>query len=187
MLKARLFGLALLASCGTVENMSQTLQMRVDGEVLYVDGLINTRALRQFVQILDDNPRLAVVVLGDVEGSIDDEVVAEMGYTLRERGLATRVTSSSEVFSGGVDLFLAGVDRTASPGAVLGVHEWETGFGQSARDYPRGARQHEPTRSYIEDMLGSDAFYWFTVEAAAFDEIHVMTRNEMIEYGVITR
>jgi len=187
-LKARLLGLAmLLAGCGTVENMSQTLQMQVDGEVLRLDGLINTRALRQFVTVLDDNPGLAVVELGEIEGSIDDDVVAEMGYTLRDRGLDTRVTASSEVYSGGVDLFLAGVNRVASPGAVLGVHSWGSGLGTTARDFPRGSKQHEPTRGYTEDMLGSDAFYWFTIEAAAFDDIHVMTRGEMIKYGVVTR
>lgn len=187
MLKARLLGLALLAGCGTVENMSQTLHMQVEGEVLRLDGTINSRALRQFVQILDNSPAVNLVVLGEIDGSLDDEVVAEMGYTLRARGLSTQVTASSEVFSGGVDLFLAGVDRVAAPGAVLGVHEWQTGFGSSARDFPKGSRQHEPTRGYIEDMLGSDAFYWFTIEAAAFDEVHVMTRSEMIKYGVVTR
>lgn len=187
MLKARLFGLAFLVGCGTVENLSQTLQMQVDGEVLRLDGLVNTRALRQFVQVLDENPQLAVVELGEVEGSIDDEVVAEMGYTLRERGLDTLATNQSEVFSGGVDLFLAGVNRSAAQGAVIGVHEWADGFGKSARDFERGSKQHEPTRSYIEDMLGSDAFYWFTIEAAAFDDIHVMTRAEMQRYGVVTR
>ncbi|WP_107844462.1 alpha/beta hydrolase [Litoreibacter ponti] len=178
--------LALVAGCGTVENMSQTLDMRVDGEVLRLDGVINSRALRQFVSVLDENPGVAVVVLGRIDGSTDDEVVAEMGYTIRDIGLATRMDASSEVYSGGVDLFLAGVDRVVAPGAVVGVHEWQTGFG-SARDYPRGARQHEPTRGYIEDMLGSDAFYWFTVEAAAFDEVHVMSRDELERYGVVTR
>ncbi|SFR51636.1 hypothetical protein [Litoreibacter janthinus] len=184
--KARLLSLALLAGCGTVENMSQTLNLQVEGQVLRMDGIINTRALRQFVGVLDDNPTLREVVLGKVEGSLDDDVVAEMGYTLRDRGLATRMLPSSEVYSGGVDLFLAGVQRTVPAGAVVGVHEWETGFG-TARDYPRGAKQHEPTRGYIEDMLGSDAFYWFTVEAAPFDSVHVMTRNELIKYGVVTR
>jgi len=186
MLKARLLTLAVVAGCGTVENMSQTLQLRVEGQTLRMDGIINTRALRQFVNVLDDNPALTEVVMGRVDGSLDDEVVAEMGYTLRERGLATRMEASSEVYSGGVDLFLAGVQRTVAAGAVVGVHEWETSFG-SARDYPRGSKQHEPTRGYIEDMLGSDAFYWFTVEAAPFDEVHAMTRGEMIEYGVVTR
>ena len=186
MLKARLLSLALVAGCGTVENMSQTLNMQVEGQSLRMDGVINTRASRQFVDVLDSNPALREVVLGQIDGSLDDEVVAEMGYTLRERGLATRMLPSSEVFSGGVDLFLAGVQRTVPAGAVVGVHEWETGFG-SARDYPRGSKQHEPTRGYIEDMLGSDAFYWFTVEAASFNEVHVMTRGELIKYGVVTR
>jgi hypothetical protein len=142
--------------------------------------------LRQFTQTLDDNPALREVVLGDVEGSIDDEVVAEMGYALRERGLNTRMTADSEVFSGGVDLFLAGVERSVAAGAVMGVHEWKSGFG-SARDYPRNSSEHDQTRDFTEDMLGSDAFYWFTIEAAPFDDVHVMTRNEMIKYGVVTR
>ncbi len=175
-----------MTGCGTVENMSQTLQLQVQGQSLRVDGIINTRALRQFVDVLDNNPALSEVVLGKVEGSIDDDVVAEMGYTLRDHGLDTRMESTSEVFSGGVDLFLAGVNRTVAAGAVMGVHEWQSGFG-SGRDYARSSEQHEPTRGYIQDMLGSDAFYWFTLEAAPFDEVHVMTRNEMIKYGVVTR
>lgn len=186
MLKARLLGLAVLAGCGTVENMSQTLQLQVQGQALRLDGTINSRALRQFLVVLDDNPALIEVILGQIDGSLDDDVVAEMGYTLRERGLATRMLPSSEVFSGGVDLFLAGVQRTVPAGAVVGVHEWQSSFG-SARDYARGSNQHEPTRGYIEDMLGSDAFYWFTIEAAPFDDVHVMTRSEMIKYGVVTR
>ena len=186
MLKALLLTFVIVTGCGTVENMSQTLQLQVQGQALRVDGIINTRALRQFVEVLDDNPALTEVVLGKVEGSLDDDVVAEMGYTLRERGLATRMLSNSEVFSGGVDLFLAGIERTVAAGAVMGVHEWQSGYG-SARDYARGSNQHEPTRGYIQDMLGSDAFYWFTVEAAPFDEVHVMTRGEMIKYGVVTR
>lgn len=186
MLKAGLLGLAILAGCGTVENMSQTLQMRVEGQVLHMDGIINTRALRQFVQVLEDNPGLSVVAFGDIDGSLDDEVVAEMGYVLREQGLATRMGAGSEVFSGGVDLFLAGVERTVAAGGVVGVHEWQNSYG-SARDYGHGSRQHEPTRGYIEDMLGTDAFYWFTIGAARFDEVHVMSRSELIKYGVVTR
>lgn len=175
-----------LTACGTLENMGQTLDIQVDGPVMRMDGIINSQSLGNFVDVLDDNPGVTTVELGRIEGSLDGEVVAEMGYIIRDAGLATRMRGSSQVFSGGVDLFLGGVDRRVAPGAIVGVHEWETGFGR-ARDFARDDPAHEPTRGYIEDMLGTDAFYWFTLEAAAFDEVHVMSRQEMLRYGVVTQ
>lgn len=41
-------------------------------------------------------------------------------------------------------------------------------------------------RSYIEDMLGNDAFYWYTVEAAPADGMHFMTHEEIEAYNMIT-
>ena len=35
-------------------------------------------------------------------------------------------------------------------------------------------------------MLGSDDFYWFTIEAAPADDIYYMTNQEIIDYGLIT-
>ncbi len=187
-MRAELACVALLGlvGCGTLENMSQTLDLQVDGQVLRLDGIINSRSLGDFVDALDENPDVRIVELGQIEGSLDGEVVAEMGYTIRDAGLATRLESGAQVFSGGVDLFLGGVDRRVAPGAILGVHEWESGLGR-ARDYPRDDPEHEPTRGYIEDMLGTDAFYWFTINAASFEEVHVMTREEMLRYGVVTQ
>ena len=172
---------------GVFENLSSTLRMQVEGQVVRLDGLINSRAYRQFRRLLDANPQVVRVQLGEIEGSSDDEKVVDMGYLIRDRGLATYLGADAEVYSGGVDLFLAGVARTIAKGAVIGVHEWQDGRGRSGRDFPRGSGQHEPTRTYIADMLGSDAFYWFTLQAAPFDEIYVMNRSEMIRFGLITQ
>lgn len=176
-----------LTGCETVENFSSTLEMEVSGEVLTLNGIINTRALGQFDAVLAENPQVQLIILDQVEGSTDGDVVAEMGYLIRDLGLATRMNANSAVYSGGVDLFLGGVDRVVMPGAIVGVHEWATGFGTGGRDIPRDSNQHEPTRGYIADMLGSDAFYWFTLEAAPFDGVHEMTRAELVQFGVVTR
>jgi hypothetical protein len=181
-----MIGIVAFCGGGLFDNLSSTLKMKVSGEIVRIDGLINSRAARQFRRMLDRNPQVVRVQFGEIEGSSDDETVVELGYFIRDRGLATFMGADAEVYSGGVDLFLAGVVRTVASGAVIGVHEWQTGFGQSGRDYPRGASQHEPTRGFIEDMLGSDAFYWFTLDAAAFDEVYVMNRGEMIRFGLIT-
>jgi hypothetical protein len=34
--------------------------------------------------------------------------------------------------------------------------------------------------------LGSDAFYWFTLQAAPFDGVYLMNRGDMIRFGLIT-
>ncbi len=175
-----------LSACDAGANFGSTIDLAVEGEVLVVNGTINSQSFREFSSVMAANPQIAVVELQDVQGSTDEMVVAEMGYDIRARGFATRVAPGGQVFSGGVDLFLAGVRRSVGAGAILGVHEWESGLGR-ARDYPRGDPWHEPTRTYIEDMLGSDAFYWFTLEAAAFDEVHIMSRAEMVAFGLVTQ
>ena len=38
----------------------------------------------------------------------------------------------------------------------------------------------------IEDMLGSDEFYWFTINAAPVDDIHRMTNDEIVRFGLLT-
>ena len=110
----------------------------------------------------------------------------QLAYRVREIGLNTHLTKSSEIHSGGVDLFLAGVERTMERGATIGVHSWSDGE-RDARDYPKNAPEHEQNRLYIQRMLGSDAFYWFTIYAASADDIHVMTDAEIEKYGILTR
>jgi len=49
-----------------------------------------------------------------------------------------------------------------------------------------GRTSHEKNRKYIEDMLGSDEFYWFTINAAPADDIHRMTNDEIVRFGLLT-
>jgi len=86
--------------------------------------------------------------------------------------------------SGAVDLFLAGVRRSVANGATVGVHSWADGFGEGS-SYPRDAPEHRALAQYTRDMLGSDAFYWFSLNAAPSDQIYRMNRREMQKYGVI--
>jgi hypothetical protein len=180
-----LLALPGLGACGTADNYSDTLAFVVDGANLRLDGIVNSKSLRQFEEIMAENPQVRTIVFGNIEGSTDQEIVVEMGYRIRERGLSTVMLQNSVVSSGGVDLFLAGATRQIAPGAIVGVHDWENGQGRG-RDFPADSPWHEPTRSYIANMLGSDAFYWFTLNAAPHNGVHDMSRAEMARYGLIT-
>ena len=179
-----------LASCDMIVvsalNLVTTTEFSVQGDALLMSGEINSKTPEQFEAIIAENPNINTLIEVDVPGSLDDEAMIELAYRVRELELYTHLRSDSEIHSGGVDLFLAGVTRTIESGAIIGVHSWSDGV-KDATDYPRGSPEHEANRKYIEDMLGLDDFYWFTIYAAPASDIHIMTVDEINQYGLATR
>lgn len=167
-------------------NQIETTRFTVEGNTLHMSGEINSKTLNQFEAIIANNPSIDTLLEGVVEGSLDDDTMIALAYRVRELGMATHLNADSEIYSGGVDLFLAGVERTMERGAKIGVHSWAD-FFKEAKDYPRDSPEHEQNRKYIEDMLGADDFYWFTIYAAPADSIMLMSESEILEYGLLTQ
>jgi len=167
-------------------NTIETTKFEVRGEEIWMNGEINSKTYDQFTQLIADNPQVTTLVEGVVPGSLDDDTMIKLAYFVREQGLNTKLLSDSKIDSGGVDLFLAGVERTMESGAHIGVHSWSDGVREAA-DFPRDSPEHEQNRKYIEEMLGRDDFYWFTIYAAPADGIHPMTEAEIIEHGLLTQ
>jgi len=179
----------LLSACADFDqealNYADLTEFAVQDNRLLMNGPINSRSYAQFIEAIEDHPEVDTLVALDVPGSLDDNTMIQLGYEVRRRGLNTHLEKDSEVYSGGVDLFLAGVKRTIETGAVLGVHSWDDGDREGA-DYPRDAPEHELNRAYVEAMLGNDEFYWFTLEAASADDIHEMSLAEVERFGLLT-
>ncbi|MGC1504868.1 MAG: hypothetical protein WA782_12105 [Sulfitobacter sp.] len=180
-------GLVLgVLGCAVADNVVDRTTMQLDGARLVLSGEITSRTPANFVAALDDNPQVQVIVPFDMSGSVDEMAVYRMGDAIRHRGLDTHLTAQSEIYSGAVNLFLAGTRRTIERGAILGVHSWADGFGEGS-SYPRDAGEHKRNAAYTRDMLGSDAFYWFTLQAAPSDGIHVLTQAEIAGFGLVTK
>ena len=174
-----------LLGCAIADNAVDRTVMDVQGTRLFISGEITSRTPAHFQALVEANPQVRTVVPRVMQGSLDDEAVLRMGYFLRSRGLNTHLTARSEIYSGAVDLFVAGNRRTMAQGAVVGVHSWADGFGEGA-EYPRDTAEHRANVDYARDMLGSGAFYWFTLQAAPSDGIHIMTRAEIVRFGLVT-
>ncbi len=169
-----------------IMNNIESTQLEVRGEELWMNGEINSKTYDQFVAVLEENPQITTLVEEVVPGSMDDDTMIKLAYFVREKGLKTKLLAHSAIDSGGVDLFLAGTERTMERGAHIGVHSWSDGV-RDAADYPKDSPEHEPNRKYIEEMLGDDAFYWFTIYAAPANGIHPMTEAEIEQYGLLTQ
>lgn len=186
--KAALLGcLGALAACdddGGSDPRDETTFL-ADGPLLFMSGVITSDTLDQFEDVIADHPQMTTLVECIVPGSADDDTMIALSYQVREMGLRTHLTSQSQVASGGTDLFLAGVQRTMVAGADIGVHSWSDGENDAA-DFPRTSPEHDANRDYIADMLGDEAFYWFTIYAAAAADMHWMTGVEIADYGLLT-
>lgn len=180
----------LFAGCEQVAvltmNQFTLTEFHVEGSKLFMQGEINSKTLAQFENIYAANPQIKTLVELEVPGSLDDDTMIALAYRVRQLGINTHLTATSKIYSGGVDLFLAGAERTMELGAEIGVHSWSDG-SKEAKEYPRGAPEHEQNRLYIERMLGDDAFYWFTIYAASADDIYVMSGAEIRKFGLLTK
>ena len=172
-------------------SFSKLTELEVKGNEIWMNGIINGKTLDQFTEILDTEPQIDTLVLESSEGSLNDDAMIELAYMLRERGLNTRLKPDSDIASGAVDLFLSGKKRFIQvDGHVIpkiGVHSWkELLGGKEAREIPKDDPDHQKNRTYIEDMLGHDDFYWFTIYNADADDIYLMDLWELSQYNIYT-
>lgn len=116
------------------------------GRAALVDAT-DERSPGAFAAMLRDYPALAVLEMVDCPGTDDDQANLRLGRMIRERGLATHVPEGGSVRSGAVELFLAGVRRSAEPGAEFAVHAWLDQDGREPDDY---AAEDEANREYID-------------------------------------
>lgn len=166
-------------------NATEQTSLSVQGDRLYMMGLLNSKTFDQMQETINANPQVNTLVFTAMPGSIDDEVTFEMGRWLRSKNLDTHLTAKSVISSGAVDLFLSGTNRTMENGAQIGVHSWADGSKEAA-DYPRDSEEHALNLNYIVDMGVDGDFYWFTIYEAPADAISWMDTADVVKYGLIT-
>ncbi|WP_133245557.1 hypothetical protein [Pelagibaculum spongiae] len=159
----------------------------ITDSVAVIAGGLGISTYIKVKDLVTNNPGVRTLVLQDIPGSSDDRINVHTGRLIRQAGIATYVPSFGEIASGGVDIFLAGATRHYEQGGMVGVHSWCCINGKSAHLAPRNAPEHESLISYTKEMLGEEAgeaFYFFTLEASSFEDIHFMTNDQLLEHIV---
>lgn len=165
----------------------EAIGIEVDGSDAYLWGLITDAFPCKIGYLLKAHPTVDTLVLEYIPGSMDDDSNQIAMRMIRDAGLGTYVMSDSELYSGGTDLFLAGVVREGEPGAIFGVHSWADSSGYEARDVPRSSPEHQTYIDFFAEIGAHPDFYWFTIDAAPADGMHEMTAQELERYDFFTR
>ena len=116
-----------------------------------IDGT-DSSSPAQFQAMMAAYPSISMIEMIEVPGTEDDRANLKLGRMIRERGLTTFVPAGGSVRSGGVELFLAGKQRVADPGAEFAVHAWADGDGREATDYSAEAPENRAYVDYYVEM-----------------------------------
>jgi hypothetical protein len=170
-----------LAQFGAFRVVSHSLVELVDA--------IDSDSPAHFQRMMALYPHIKTIRMIECPGTVDDEANLSIARMIRARGLNTHVPARGSIRSGGVELFLAGVKRTAEQGAEFGVHSWQDDEGREASDVPADDPVHADYIGYYQAMglapQVAREFYAFTNAAARFDDVHFMTPTELTRFHII--
>lgn len=160
----------------------------IDENTVEMDGVINSSTLNDFNELIDSYPDVDLIEIIEVPGSDDDEVNLQVAQLIYSLEIDTHLLDDGLIASGGVDFFLAGEVRTKGRNTKIGVHSWNDGE-RDATDFPRGHANHKPYIDYYKSIgfsqAESEAFYYFTINAATSESIHYMTEKEIKQYHIL--
>jgi hypothetical protein len=164
--------------------------IEIKGKEAYLSGDLGTKTYVQIKDLIKNHPEIKTIVMTKISGSVNDAVNMHTGRLLHENGFTTKVLARSDIASGGVDLFCAGVNRIVEKGAKIGVHSWCCVNGLTAIEIPKDHPAHQYQLEYFTMILGPEngpAFYFYTLEASPFDNVHYMTDEEIKKWNIATQ
>lgn len=160
-------------------------QLVVENNSAFLSGTLGTKTYIQFKELLLDHPSVNRIVFNSVDGSVNDDINMHTGRLIRQAQYTTVMNSDGEAYSGGVDLYAAGVTKEYQPGGKLGVHAWCCEGDKDAGELGKNHSAHGAQLTYFREILGKELgpeFYFFTINAAPADDIHLMTQAEIDKY-----
>jgi hypothetical protein len=162
-----------------------------DDTTIEMNGEISSASLKNFNKLVAAFPNVNKINILVCNGSSDDATNLELSKKVHEMGMDIHLgfQDLGLIASGGVDFFLAGINRTRESGTKIGVHAW-SGANATATDFPVGHEYHLPYINYYVyvgfTQQQAEDFYYFTINAAPADDVHWMTEEEIAKYNLIT-
>lgn len=184
---AGLAGLLSLYGCVGDRDRCDLLKTWVVGDELHIVGTLNRHAHREIAEQIEAHPEVRVLVLDNIDGTLNAVATLETASFVHARGLDTHLPAHGFIESGGVDLFCGGNKRTAVPGGHVGVHSWWSSDGTTGATLPKTDEAHAEQFAFFDKIGCPSSFYNYTLNAAPGNGMYVMKRQELLKEGVVTK
>ena len=185
-----LLGITSYPATGREQTTTETV-INKRGENLFLLGNFDSFTLDAVVKKLEKSPEITRIVFTANGGSNDDSATLQLGRFIRQEKLDTHVLEGGVIASGGVSLFLAGVKRSIGKNVYIGVHAWQHCSGRgtvnckTAKEYALTDSAHRLHNGYVSEMLSTDSFYWFSINAAPPNSIHWLSSSEINAFKLV--
>lgn len=160
----------------------------IASDTVEMTGTVDSYTPAIFRQMLVRYPGIKRIEMLDCDGSVDEEANLKLARMIRRAGISTHVPAQGSVRSGAVELFLAGVRRTAHQDAEFIVHSWIDEDGREANDYPASDPVHAEYLDYYAEMgmpvPTAKAFYALT-NSVPFAEQLRLSRGDMARLQLV--
>lgn len=161
-----------------------------DDTTLEMNGEISSSSLNDFNNLEAAFPNINKINIKECGGSSDDEINLQLSAKVHQKGINIHLMDNGLIASGGVDFFLAGIQRTKGTNTKIGVHSWSDG-NKDATAFPVGHANHLPYINYYVSVgftqQEAEDFYYFTINAAPAEGIHWVTDAEISKYKILTQ
>ena len=153
----------------------------VDEQRVEMLGSVESDTPAEFRRLLSHYPGIREIRMVECPGSDDDDANLELAAMVRRAGISTFVPANGSVRSGAVELFLAGRERRAEPGAEFAVHSWRDEDGMEAKDFAASDPVHRPYLDFYRAIGMTDqqarAFYALTNSVSFDDALYLQARD----------
>ena len=167
-------------------NLTTGLESWVENDVAYLSGVLDSHSPATLSQLILDHPNVRILALVDIDGSVDQQATMQTARLVRRLQLNTHIVRTGYVVSGGVDLFLGGVERTIDAGAGVGVHSWADTLGLKATELNLADPVHAAYVNFYLEMGIPERFYWFSLDAAPPERVYFMSPEEIYDFRLVT-
>ena len=188
--------LLFLVSCGSDDNNpgpSQTVygqfEVQPDNSII-MDGDISLNTSADLAALIVDHPEAKLIIMKNSDGIHLDDVTLEAARLVRSAGMDTHLASDGVISRGGLNFFIAGVNRTMDAGGQMGVGAWRDAMGNEATSYGFGDDAHLRYLNFYAEMgyqwLDGSNFYFFSIQAADSNNLFFLTDDLIEEHQLLT-
>ncbi|MDB4837218.1 alpha/beta hydrolase [Marinomonas sp.] len=180
----------LISACAVSPNHQESssgkLLIEVDNNTAYLSGILGDDLVKDLSTLVRDHPNISELVLVNIPGAENEQAVIDGARLIRRLGLSTRIAATGYVLSGGVDLFLGGVERRIGAGAGVGIHAWTDGTHIQAANIADTDPVHGAYVNFYLEMGVSERFYWFSLAAAPAERVYFLSPEEVYDFELVT-
>ena len=189
-----MLAVVVLSGCGSLDSKpvedsdyDGLWNVEVSENAAYISGVLDSDLVSELEDLIRNYPNVTDLVLVDIPGSLDQQATMDAARLIRQLGLNTHIARTGYVLSGGVDLFLGGVERTIGAGAGVGVHAWTDGSSVRAAEVNMADPVHASYVNFYLEMGIPESFYWFSLSAAPASRIYFLSPEEMYDFEMATQ